>query len=157
MKQITLSLLLLILISCTTTKQTHYPKQIFFFGFDFRPFTEKGFLFTPEKYVSPYESIGLITCVITPEEKLVPPITEEQEKLAKIEDIYYGRTQDIIWITENIEPEEVLQTIYDECIKMGADALVNFKYDTIELPSRNSIFEYETKFYIVSGFAIKRL
>ena len=77
--------------------------------------------------------------------------------MAEIEDIYYSRTQDIIWLTENIDPDEILQTIYDECIEMGADAFVNFKYDTIELPSRNSIFEYETKFYIVSGFAIKRL
>ena len=66
MKQITLSLFLLVLFSCTTTKQTHYPKQIFFFGFDFRPFTEKGFLFTPENYDFEYKSIGLITCVITP-------------------------------------------------------------------------------------------
>ena len=46
-------------------------QQFFFFGFNFTPYTEKGFLFTPEKYETEYGSIGLITCIIFPEKKKV--------------------------------------------------------------------------------------
>lgn len=156
MKHIAMFLFLLILVSCTVTEPKHFPRQVTFLSFDFTPFTEKGFFFTPEKYTSNYESIGLITCIISPDEKQVEISRSDQNQKSEIDDVYYSTAlKDYIWAQEIIKPYEILQIIYDECIKMGADAFVNFKYDTVQMPSKSSIFR-ETKYYVITGFAIKR-
>jgi hypothetical protein len=155
MKQITLSLFLLVLISCTVTEPKHYPRIVHFSTFDFTPFTEQGFLFTPEKYNFDYESIGLITCVIIPEEDF--EVTKQSEQKERLDDIYADRPPNtMLFYSEEIEPDEVLKLFYDECVKMGADACINFNYQTRDMPSRNSAYR-TIKYHIVSGFAIKRL
>jgi hypothetical protein len=155
MKQFTLSLLLSVLISCTVTEPQHYPRVVHFSTFDFTPFTEQGFLFTPEKYNIDYESIGLITCVIIPEEDYKETQLSEEE--ARLNDVYYNKNETtMIFFTEEIEPDEVLKLFYDECVKMGANACVNFDYQTTNIPSRNKAHKTITC-HIVKGFAIKRL
>ncbi len=162
MKQITLSLSLLVLISCSITKPEpkHYPRIVHFSAFDFTPFTEQDFLFTPEKYNFDYQSIGLITCIIVPEEQI--KVIQQSKQIKRLDDIYFDdiysdRSETIkIFYPEEIKPDEVLKLIYDECVKMGADAFINFEYQTMYKPSQNSGFE-KVKWHIVSGFAIKRL
>ncbi len=155
MKQITLSLFLLVLISCSVTKPEpkHYPRYVHFSAFDFTPFTEQGFLFTPEKYNFDYQSIGLITCVVVPEEHTKVIQQDKQDK--RLDDIYFNKYE-IMFFSEEIKPDEVLQLIYDECVRMGANAFVNFDYQTMNLPSRDNAFR-TIKHHIVSGFAIKRV
>lgn len=155
MKQIALSLFLLILVSCTVTEPKHYPRIVHFSTFDFTPFTEQGFLFTPEKYNFDYKSVGLITCVIIPEEDY--KVTQLSEQDDRLNDIYYNKKETtMVFFTEEIEPDEVLQLFYNECVKMGADACINFDYQSTNIPSRNNIYKTITC-HVVSGFAIKRL
>lgn len=155
MKQITLSLFLLVLVSCAVTEPKHYPRIVHFSAFDFTPFTEQGFLFTPEKYNFDYKSIGLITCVIIPEEDY--KITQQSKQKNRLDDVYFEKSEStMIFYTEDIKPDEVLKLFYDECVKMGADACINFDYQTTNIPSRNNIYRTITC-HVVSGFAIKRV
>ena len=158
-KILLLFLFLFVFNSCTVTKPTseYYPRYVHFSVFDFAPFTEQDFLFTPEKYVLDYQSIGLITCVIVPKEELI--VTEKNDIKNKLDDIYYATEQEnlMTWYSEELEPDEILQIIYEKCIKMGANAFVNFEYQTIHMPSRNTKLARKTNYHIISGFAIKRL
>jgi len=133
----------LILISCSTPEPL--PRSVFFFGFDFTPYTEKGFLFTPEKYEAEHESIGLITCIIFPEKKQVT---------VQYQDELYSRhfSMDVLEL-EQLQPDEILQIIYERCIEMGANAFVNFEFETIDLPTKG-FFNWKTHVYIIKGFAI---
>ena len=41
-------------------------KTVFIYGYDFTPYTAKGFLFTPESYNGDYDAVGLIELAIYP-------------------------------------------------------------------------------------------
>jgi hypothetical protein len=162
MKQIMISLFLMLLISCSVTKPepSHYPRIVHFSAFDFTPFTKQGFLFTPEKYNFDYQAIGLINCIIVPEEQT--KVVQKSEQKVRLDDIYfddiYSDNSNTIKIfyPEEIKPDEVLKLIYNECVVMGADAFTNFKYQTMYMPSQNSGFK-KVKWHVINGFAIKRL
>jgi hypothetical protein len=146
--------------SCTVTKpltSEHRSRYVHFSVFNFTPFTEQGFLFTPEKYVSDYQSIGMMTCVVVPEEELI--VTPKDIPKNKLDDIYFSveSENNMIWFSEELKPDEVLQMIYEKCKKMGANAFVNFEYQNVYMPSRIPTTTRETNYHVVSGFAIKRL
>ena len=58
---------IMLLISCSSVKETE--RQTIFLGYDFTPYTDKGFLFTPFLYNDNYESIALLTVEMYPEIK----------------------------------------------------------------------------------------
>ena len=70
MKLILIAIAVLIFNGCATLK--FIPAEEYFMGIDFRPYTEQGFLFTPEKYLGEYESIGLIDLISVHEANYVP-------------------------------------------------------------------------------------
>lgn len=147
MKRLILLLLLTIsLFSCKVTKVNMIPKREILTRIDFREYSKKDFLFTPEKYDGKYESVGLISFLIMPEavkEKIkVNPFVDSEETYK--------------WNINEINIQNAVEGIYKHCIEMGADALVNFKAD-VEIED-NSIATPPLKLYgyRITGFAIKR-
>ena len=70
-KSILIAIAVLIFNGCVATLK-FIPAEEYFMGIDFRPYTEQGFLFTPEKYLGEYESIGLVDLISVPEANYVP-------------------------------------------------------------------------------------
>jgi hypothetical protein len=138
----------LVFASCKPMELSHIPAYETVLGLDFRPFAERGFLITPYSYNGKYISIALINLKMMPGAHI--ETTEEVDYM----------TQDKIinkkWITDTLETSVALERIYQYCIEMGADALVDFKisdvvddYFFITPPTKITGKE-------ISGFAIKR-
>lgn len=139
--------LIVISLSSCVTGIKHLPRNEQFLGFDFTPYSENGFLFTPESYQGDYESIGLITYSVTPEANLVNSYGNGGAST-------YSSKSMLEWEVEELDANDAIKSMYDKCIEMGADALTNFKVETKEtlIPTTHQPM-YQ---YIVSGFAIKR-
>ena len=146
------------LFSCKVAETSIIPRREVLSGLDFREYSQKGFLFTPEKYSGDYESIGLISFLIMPEAR--------KERVSQEEDDSYSFKESPIvykWNVEEINVQNALDGIYKRSIEMGADALVNFKISNREEPIVNktskmvvSFDEKKLQGYLVEGFAIKR-
>jgi len=132
-----------------------YPGQSLY-GIDFTPFTQKGFLITPEKYEGFYESVGIIDFTAKPgaQYKLTGEIKNPE---------YFPGMQDhspfiehYEWVVDSISFKDVLTKVYDICTQMGADALVNFHNELIS--DNYSGIKNPTAItgYRITGFAIKR-
>jgi hypothetical protein len=116
-------------------------------GYDFTPYTSKGFFISPEQYLSPYEPIGVIRISVFPEVKKYASFTAyDVKKYALVR----GVPRD--WLVENVDLRAVIDEAYRVGSKMGADAIVRFLVDM--KPMTNGEITYAT--YEVSGFAIKR-
>ena len=137
--------IMLLLLSCATGYEVR--KTVLVSGYDFRKYTEQGFLFTPEEYLGDYESIGLLNLEVLPEIRKVPYGTRASEKGWEI---VIGTTR--YWQVEEISSVEVLDSLYKEAIGMGADAIVSFNLEAI--PHYNGDANYYG--LQASGFAIKR-
>lgn len=144
-KFILIAIAVLILNGCATTKLKFIPAEEYFVGIDFRPYTEQGFLFTPEKYLDEYESIGLVDLVSIPEANYVP--------LQQFSD---GSTLSK-WQINEININDVLRKYYEMAIEMGADGIMNFRLEKV---TRRYTIGVESPITIegisISGFAIKR-
>lgn len=146
MKSIIISysiLLLFLLLSCSTTTQTS--KQVFTYVYDFRKYTDEGFLFTTEKYLGDYESIGLLSIEIIPELK-------KKDGYFAPGQTYSGGSSSF-WNYIPIKTEEVLDSLYNKAKSMGADAVVNLDVEYFDVIVSGNISVPETR---ASGFAIKR-
>ncbi len=66
-KLIILITLSTILLTSCYTSPPYFPKEVKTYIYDFRDYTEKGFLFTPENYNYNYKSVGEIQLLIEPE------------------------------------------------------------------------------------------
>lgn len=150
--------IVLLFTSCTTiTILNSVQKEESFYGIDFRTYTEKGFLMTPENYSGEYESIGLITYKIIPAAKYVLINNKTKNVL------YYNTyTDTYYWIKDDINFQNVLDSVYVNCVSMGADALINLKMNLI---SKEYLLDKYSKpisnpvtisGYEISGYAIKR-
>lgn len=114
---------------------------------DFTSYSNREFLFTPEKYQGKYNSIGLI------EFEFICSATCEQN----IES--FGSSEYRYWVKENFKISDGLEHVYEEVIKLGGNALINF--DIRHLDEIGSRFECQESYfaggYVISGFAIKRI
>jgi len=149
------ALIVLSLFSCKVTETSIIPRKEVLSGIDFREYSNKGFLFTPEKYIGDYESIGLISFVIMPEAR--------KERVTQNDSYSFSSPIMYEWNVEEINVQNALDGIYKRSIEMGADALVNFKISIKEEPIVNktskmvvSLDEKKLQGYVVEGFAIKR-
>ena len=143
-----------LLTSCLSTLEVVYKKE-FLSGIDFRKYTEKGFLFTPEKYKGEYESIGLISYEILPGAKyktirkvLYPDYSHNGTRS------HFYKTKK--WDVENIIFQDVLDSLFLKCKELGADAFVNFEKEIIRKSYINVKNPITIIGYKISGFAIKR-
>lgn len=156
MKKSLFLLLAFSLYSCVSLNELKviYPAEILY-GIDFTPFTQKGFLITPEKYSGNYESIGIINFTAKP---------GAQYKMSgrKPNPYYKSGTDDqryidvYEWAVDSIAFTEVLDKVYNICIGMGADALVNFQNEITLDPYTGIKNPVTITGYRITGFAIKR-
>lgn len=140
MKNLSGLLIAIIISSCSTLK--HVSKQEVIYGIDFRPYTEKGFLFTPEKYLGEYASIGIVSIEIYPEYNYVDSHLNSDNQFVEAKG----------WQSEGIEIDTVLNKYHERLVAMGADAVMNFKTTTVN-KNYNTVVVVGLK---MEGFAIKR-
>ncbi|MBW6491968.1 MAG: hypothetical protein K0B15_12325 [Lentimicrobium sp.] len=132
------------LSSCTSTLNlvnSHSDVYII----DFRPYSNKGFLFTPEKYLSEYESIGQIDISFYPEALRIDPVTYGLPD----KNSYLQGT----WLIRKLDVDSLVNEVYKYADHMGADAIINFK-----VSSTSKIMDVSLDLPGISftGFAIKR-
>jgi uncharacterized protein YbjQ (UPF0145 family) len=113
--------------------------------YDFTSYTKKGFLFTSEQYLYDYESIGQISV------EIIPDVLESSYHEV-VGDEWTKKSGNSVWKVRKINPQEVLDELYNKAITMGADALVRLKFDSIEYWNGAIYFNSLQ----ASGFAIKR-
>ncbi len=139
-------------ISCTEPLEltTIHPFEKLY-SIDFTDFANKGFLITPEKYSGQYLSIGLINYEAYPGAKYKP--------IGKTVEYYEGQKSSVVydWVSDTLSIQKLLPKVYEVCINMGADALVNFDYEKISTPIKFISNPLTIYGYRVTGFAIKRL
>jgi hypothetical protein len=121
-------------------------KSVYIYGYDFTPYSEKGFLFTPEGYQGEYESVGIITVEIWPN------INRDSGVVYKPGQFYSPGTVRYYYY-EPISPTEVLDSLYTKSISMGANAVINLIIKEEQIEKSGYLIPIE----MASGFAIKRI
>lgn len=143
-------ILAIVIQSCKTAQISQIPKREIFSGIDFREYTNKGFLFTPEKFEGNYESVGMVSFLIMPE--AVKRRAETNPNPGSWQDPGYIYN----WEVKKIDIQNAVDGIYKRCVEMGADALVNFKSEINIEDYPYLIPPFKIEGYRISGFAIKR-
>lgn len=142
---------LLIIISLSFLQCGHnleIEKQVYISSYDFTEYTNKGFLFTPEKYNGEYESIGLIEVEIYPGIEKI----KDKAQLNSGDTWRSSASYKLYKYSQTITPYEVLDSLYNISYKMGADAVINLEI----LRSEIQHYEITIEGIRASGFAIKR-
>ena len=102
-----------------------YEKSMEVAGYDFTEYTEQGFLITPESYQGEYQSIGVLSVTVWPRIEQKP-----------VEDTLAQPGPDNpaqVWlVTEDVDPQEVIDSLYAEAQSMGADAVMNFRTEPVK-------------------------
>jgi hypothetical protein len=123
---------------------------------DFRKYSDKGFLITPEKYPGEYHAIGMIDFIKMPGAVYVKrtkldennkPVTPEFGHPAEIEKN---------WVPENINMDAVLEELYKQCVALGADAIINFNVEPNSVLHGGISNPVTIEGVRITGFAIKR-
>lgn len=144
MKRIALLLIVLLLAGCATERVTRIQREVTFTGFDFRQYTEKGFLFTPDVYTGAYDAIGLLNATVFPEAFREEEVVKGERKLGR-------------WHIRPVDAQEAIDEMYRQASALGADALVQFSIKSIEKDvETGDLAGLVLPGIEVSGFAIKR-
>lgn len=123
MKKILFLFSIFLLISCAVKQQLAYiPKSVIINNLDFRKYTQRGFLFTPDKYLGEYSTVGMISYVSK---------AGATQKFEQMPNPYYnkkyGNAEFVMgtsWTIDPIYTDVGIDSIYNYCSKLGADALV---------------------------------
>ncbi len=146
MKKIML-LFLLVATGCVT-QINHIPEYLDVYITDFRPYSEKGFYFSPYSFDGEHTPIGQLSFKFTPEMELI--ISEEGTTVINWEQ---GPAKTSKW--ERISPpERLIELVYETCIELGADAFVDFSFSREPV---NSIGAQIESIEYITGYAIKRM
>ena len=151
-KMLMLVVIVSIMFGCAAQKPLLYVDRVESSqGIDFTEYSEKGFLITPEKYLSDYESVGLLSFSISAEAKLenllIPGMIEGHAHFQRYE-----------WKIEKINYKDVLEFAYKTSIEMGGDAITNFDIDIDFVHFNNSegYPDVDIPWFNITGFVIKR-
>jgi len=125
-----------------------YKKSMEVAGYDFTEYTEQGFLITPESYQGEYQSIGVLSVAVWPRVERRPV---EDDTLAQPGADSPAQEW---FVTEAVDPQEVVDSLYVEAQSMGADAIMNFRAE----PVREDLVNGPTRTGVrARGFAIDRV
>lgn len=133
------------LAGCTSAKELERSMTIS--GYDFTPYTSKGFFISPEQYLLPYDPVGVISITFSPEVKKHVRFTNYDS--TKYTLVLAPSSE---WIVERVDVRMVIEQIYRLGIKMGADAVVRFNIGMKPMTNGDLLYFASE----VSGFAIKR-
>lgn len=123
--------------------------------FNFKKYSEKRFLFTPHSYLSDYESIGLVSIMLTPSVKINRMNTEGKDSEGK-------PTYKNVWDIEKVNVDEAIDSLHFLASRLNANAIVDLQIKEISQSYNYNIVNSGnppvTIFgYKIDGFAIKRL
>jgi len=125
-----------------------YKKSMEVSGYDFTEYTDEGFLITPESYQGEYQSIGVLSVTVWPRVERRPV---EDDTLAQPGADSPAQEW---FVTEAVDPQEVVDSLYVEAQSMGADAIMNFRAE----PVREDLVNGPTRTGVrARGFAIDRV
>jgi len=143
MKKFILAISLAIFFSSCVTLE-HIDGYQSLSGIDLRPYAEKDFLITPNDYAGKYKSMFIIDYVIMPEANY--EIVSQRGGDATRE-----------WISDNVDISTAMDSIYEICLDMGANSIINFEIsphtDTYGLVQNPTTIVGKR----ISGMAIQRL
>lgn len=143
-----LTVVIIAISSCATTSDID--GGIHYSAYDFRDYTEKGFLLTPETYRGNYESIGMIRVDFIPNIQSARTGQQGQRPAPRDgHDVVSIGTQ--FYYVEKPNHQEIIDEIYNMVVEMGANAIINFRLDSEPIGGHSQILRV-----IVNGFAIKR-
>lgn len=146
-KIITLAALALIVASCAVASHPRVTETSFT---DYRPYTSAGFFLSPDAYPGEHDVLGEITIRIVPE--LLPRGRVLERQARDFGDGVYNQASTMPkYITEDITTADMLDAAVKKAKEVGADGLVNLRYDIV-----TSEDVLNPKTYIVSGLAIRR-
>lgn len=143
-KLIFIAITTLLFASCTTVKTITESRELVFI--DYGKYTDKGFLFSPYIYNGEFESVGPVEYTYSPGAQL---------KEATEPDINNYPIKTKRWVYDNFDIYKAIDDVYNECVKMKADALIETKITTV-----TQSFPYAPPAIIpvvkITGFAIRR-
>ena len=117
-------------------------------GYDFRPYTEQGFLFTPEIYTESYDAVGLVEITYIP--RVIENQSDGRPNPMNGYRIIIAGTK--YYYIELPDTEKLIAEMYDLADGLGADALSNFNISSETVYNGNTAIETVK----VSCFAIKK-
>lgn len=118
---------------------------------DFTKYSKEGFFITPEPYSGEYKTLGIVNSSIESGAHL-----EEYTK----EDPDTGETvKTKKWVVEPVDIYSLLDAVYQKAVKIGGDAIMNFRY---QITSTTMTVQYEPYHLnldkmIIQGVVIDRL
>lgn len=149
MKKLLVVLLAVILTSCASSNLETWDTELRSSGYDFRPYTEQGFLFTPEVYTEPYDAVGLVEIIYIP--RVIENQSQGRPMAMNGYRIITSGTK--YYYIELPDTEKLIAEMYELADGLGADALSNFNITGETVYNGSKAIETVK----VSGFAIKRL
>jgi hypothetical protein len=142
-----------LLSGCAGQQLTNREAEVKGFKFDFRSYSEKGFLFTPEEYFGRYDVLGIISL------QFHPKVTYRQghfpvgQNYSVRHFVHDGvRTQ----MTHEINRDEIIEYVHDLAVEWGGDALSHFNF-RFESAQTDDNPQTTYLFLTVEGVVIKRL
>lgn len=128
---------------CALKPPARMPEKLVVTGIDFSQFSDKGFLFTIDKYLGEYESIGIVEVDFVPEAYYFTVAGQGQQ-------MYNNQVNQ-----KKVDLEVALDRLYDICVEMGANALTQIEFDDYKLLYPRTFINING--IKIRGFAIKRL
>jgi len=123
---------------------------------DFRKYTEKGFLITPEKYTGEYQSIGIIDFIKMPGASYIKRIRLDENGKPVATEFGHPAELDKNWVLDNLNLDAALEDLYKQCVALGADAIMNFTVTPNTVTHGGISNPVTIEGVRITGFAIKR-
>ena len=149
---------LLILTSCSVQMKelTKIQGYAIMNKIDFRKYSEKGFLITPEKYSGEYHAIGMIDFIKMPGAVYVKRTKLDENNKPVTPEFGHPAEMENNWVPETINMEAVLDELYKQCVALGADAIINFNVEPNSVLHGGITNPVTIEGVRITGFAIKR-
>lgn len=152
------ALALVIMASCTFQMKeiTKIQGYTIMNKIDFRKYSDKGFLITPEKYSGEYHAVGMIDFIKMPGAVYVKRTRLDDNNKPVTPEFGHPAEIDKNWVPENINMDAVLEDLYKQCVALGADAIINFNLETNSVLHGGITNPVTIEGVRITGFAIKR-
>lgn len=152
------ALALVIMASCTVQMKeiTKIQGYTIMNKIDFRKYSDKGFLITPEKYSGEYHAVGMIDFIKMPGAVYVKRTRLDDNNKPVTPEFGHPAEIDKNWVPENINMDAVLEDLYKQCVALGADAIINFNLETNSVLHGGITNPVTIEGVRITGFAIKR-
>jgi len=123
---------------------------------DFRKYSDKGFLITPEKYSGEYHAVGMIDFIKMPGAVYVKRTKLDENNKPVTPEFGHPAQVEKDWVPEKMNMDAVLEELYKQCVALGADAIINFTIESNSVLHGGIANPVTVEGVRITGFAIKR-